>query len=451
MEFPPKPAIACIGVILLGLGLSPAMNAYDQGQIRVANTTPDAHSPSTQDEPRGQTGKHGKEHQRQDSPRQGVTPTPANNQKVPTPAPPVTPNPDQANRSAPNPSAEPEADHASDQPDCLAPSIEFERISGKDRFATAIAVSKKLYEARAEPHVILASAATFSDAIAALNASEPGNATPILLTPAEGLTPELEAELRRIATKDAKVTLIGGPDVLSDNLLAQVETFGYAVERIAGIDRVNTAMRIADHYPKPSRYREYVISPAGDFATSLVAGALAVHVNAAHVTGHTDPNVPNPVYGWLHERNPFNVWVVGDGLSPELSNRSSHFIHADMPPAVNAGMSYPGSRCASDGEPLAPGPVQQTIAERILVTAFRDATDIVVVDADSPVDGIAAGQMAAQYNAPILPLYRDMRFIDRYVGLIKTLGAKDRMIHFVGGKRSISDEVQGHFIDYLSR
>ncbi|WP_336249338.1 cell wall-binding repeat-containing protein [Stomatohabitans albus] len=424
MEYPPKAALAAFGAVALGLvahflfpdpqelpnqppeGATPSLGAYDQIPADSNQTITNESMASPE------------------SARTSPHPT----------------------KATPTASAEEE----DQSPRCLAPEIEFERVSGKDRFATAISVSKTLYKARSEDHVVLVSAMNYPDAIAALNTSKPGDATPILLTPSEGLTPEIEAELRRIATNDATVTVIGGPTVISDSLIAQVQGFGYTVERIAGPDRVTTSMSLADHYSKNARNRTYIISPADDYAVSLVAGALAVSRNATHVMSPTGSG-SNPVYGWLHERNPYELWVIGDGLSTALANRSSHFVHADIAPAIEQQVSYPESTCAPSADLLQPGPGQQTIAERVLTTAFRDATDIVVVDADSPVDGIAAGQMAAQYNAPILPLYRDMHLVDRYVGLIKTLGAKERMIHFVGGKRSISDGVKNHFVEYLSQ
>ena len=229
-----------------------------------------------------------------------------------------------------------------------------------------------------------------------------------------------------------------------------MQSFGYTTRRIYGQNRVETSLNIADAFPAKSPNPEFIITPANDYATSIVGAAFATTRNGTHILNHTDPNVQNPVYAWLHDRNPYQLWVLGEGTSTALANRSSLFISSGQAPHVPNTVSYPGSGCASSTDTLAPGPGQQTVAERTLLTAFRDATDIVFVDADSPVDGIAASQLAAEYNAPILPLYRDINHIKRYANLIKTLGAKERMIHFVGGKKSISEETQRFLLDTLS-
>lgn len=455
MDFPPKSILACLAVIVLGLVVHFERGPLTQRLTGEADppTAAMKASPIPTHTPSGR-----KEKQRTHEAEPSASASVAQVAPAPAVAPTGQTPPDQGQPPAeapPTPAVEAagESGRAGGESHlrCLAPLIEHERVSGKDRFATAIAVSKLLYEARSERHVVLASGANFPDAIAALNLSKAGDATPILLTPAEGLTPFIEAELRRIATKDAKVTIIGGPTVISDAVVQQIQTFGYQVERIHGQDRVETALKIADTYPKRPVNQEFVVTPADDYALSLVGGALAANHGGTQVLSPTDPKANNPVYGWIHDRNPYQITVLGDGISTNLANRSSQFFSTGQAPVVPTEMNYPESGCKSSTDLLPPGPGQQTVAERVMLNAFRDATDIIVVDADSPVDGIAAGQMAAQYNAPILPLYRDINHINRYVGLIKSLGAKERMIHFVGGKKSISEEVRNHFITYLAR
>lgn len=454
MDFPPKTIIASVAVIVLGLAVHFAYDPLKQVVTGYADAGREdtAATPNPTFTPSGRKEKgRDQETASPGAPAIARAAVPSGTEPETSSATPTSPTANTsagANPSAHDPTSEGlGASHLR----CLAPVIEDERISGKDRFATAIAVSKLLYNARSEPHIFLASGANFPDAIAALNASTAGDATPILLAPTDGLTQEIEAELRRVATKDAKVTIIGGPNLISDAIVQQVQTFGYQVERIHGQDRVETALKIAEAYPKRQVNQEIVVTPAGDYALSLVGGALAANQGSTQILSPTDPKVNNPVYGWIHARNPYQVTVLGEGISTGLAHRSSQFFSTGQAPTVPTEVSYPESGCETSTDLLPPGPGQQTVAERVMLSAFRDATDIIVVDADSPVDGIAAGQMAAQYNAPILPIYRDINHINRYVGLIKSMGAKERMIHFVGGKKSISEETRNHFIDYLSR
>lgn len=72
---------------------------------------------------------------------------------------------------------------------------------------------------------------------------------PILLTPSDHLPAALEEHLRgrveRTGISLERVTVIGGPDAVSETVVAQVRALGLEVERLAGADRAGTAVEVA--------------------------------------------------------------------------------------------------------------------------------------------------------------------------------------------------------------
>ena len=114
-----------------------------------------------------------------------------------------------------------------------------DRLSGSDREATAVAVSRAAWPTGAGT-VMLATSYDYADALSAAAAAGRVSAS-LLLTPANALPTDVAAELKRLAPK--RVILVGGEGVLSSALQKQVVGLvpGAKVERIAGADRYATS------------------------------------------------------------------------------------------------------------------------------------------------------------------------------------------------------------------
>lgn len=122
------------------------------------------------------------------------------------------------------------------------------RLEGKDRFETAIAVSnefKRLSDKNNEKveNVVLANAFDYPDSIASAPLSKIYNA-PLLLTEKDKLNSKTEAQLKKLKIK--KVFIVGGNGVVSQNVENKLKSMGIAVERLAGEDRYQTSLKIAN-------------------------------------------------------------------------------------------------------------------------------------------------------------------------------------------------------------
>lgn len=124
----------------------------------------------------------------------------------------------------------------------------MKRLEGKDRFDTAISVSnefKRLSDKNNEKveNVVLANAFDYPDSIASAPLSKIYNA-PLLLTEKDKLNSKTEAQLKKLKIK--KVFIVGGTGVVSQNVENKLKSIGITVERLAGENRYQTSLKIAN-------------------------------------------------------------------------------------------------------------------------------------------------------------------------------------------------------------
>ena len=124
----------------------------------------------------------------------------------------------------------------------------MKRLEGSDRFETAIAVSnefKRLSDKNNEKveNVVLANAFDYPDSLASAPLSKIYNA-PLLLTEKDKLNSKTEAQLKKLNIK--KVFIVGGTGVVSQNVENKLKSMGITVERLAGEDRYQTSLKIAN-------------------------------------------------------------------------------------------------------------------------------------------------------------------------------------------------------------
>lgn len=111
------------------------------------------------------------------------------------------------------------------------------RLAGANRFATAAAIDAEFN--RSCQFVYLASGLNFPDALASVPVAQR-----LLLTLPDRVPDETLARLE--ANPPSRIVLTGGPTTISTAVEQQLVGLGYNVDRIAGSDRYDTALRIAE-------------------------------------------------------------------------------------------------------------------------------------------------------------------------------------------------------------
>jgi putative cell wall-binding protein len=181
------------------------------------------------------------------------------------------------------------------------------RHAGRNRFATAVDVAAAV--AGNGPAVIVADGAAFADALAAGPAAARTGAA-LLLSDGQRLPPETGQWLDQ--HRHAEVLAVGGPAAAALP----------AAESIVGIDRVDTAVRLARRVFADATVAG--LGSADTFADALVGGAHAARQDAplllAFSAGTTDA-----LEGWLAEQSArLEVAYIYGGLDPVESGVVAH-------------------------------------------------------------------------------------------------------------------------------
>lgn len=150
----------------------------------------------------------------------------------------------------------------------------FVRIAGDDRFETAVAVAEKLKELGVSTEkVVIARSDDYADALAAA-AVKP--AMPILFAGKAkdtSLADATEDALTGLGVKDA--VIVGGTGVVSTGIEKQIDNMVGNVTRVAGDDRFETAVEIAEQFKPADGYKGAVLATGYGFADALAGGPYA--------------------------------------------------------------------------------------------------------------------------------------------------------------------------------
>ncbi|MDA3936790.1 MAG: cell wall-binding repeat-containing protein [Actinomycetota bacterium] len=122
------------------------------------------------------------------------------------------------------------------------PDVDIERVSGTSRYDTAAEIIRNNFAEGSSPVVVLATGAGFADALSASGLAGSYNA-PLLLTPRDTLDWNAASEMERLGADT--VIIVGGEAAISSAVGRELADRGYAVDRIAGTNRYDTAARVA--------------------------------------------------------------------------------------------------------------------------------------------------------------------------------------------------------------
>ncbi len=125
----------------------------------------------------------------------------------------------------------------------MTPSPQVFRLEGSDRYATALSVSRSMFETGTATTTVIASGENFPDALAASSLAG-AYGGPLLLTRRTSLPAGLLGELARIGT--TRVVIVGGTPAVDPSVAEALSTAGFAVDRVAGPNRYATAAAVAE-------------------------------------------------------------------------------------------------------------------------------------------------------------------------------------------------------------
>jgi putative cell wall-binding protein len=184
------------------------------------------------------------------------------------------------------------------------------RVSGDDRYATAVEVAKKI----TSTHAILVTGENYPDALAAGVLSY-HQGWPILLNSGSSLRPEVKAYIEANITT---VVIVGGPSAVPASIETELNSMNKSYGRASGDDRAATAVALAEYMATPTGVNfgagktAVAVVNGWDFPDALSAAPLAA-INGAPLLLTRSDSIPASTAKW-HVDNAAtisNIFVVG--------------------------------------------------------------------------------------------------------------------------------------------
>ncbi|MFC7612407.1 cell wall-binding repeat-containing protein [Actinokineospora soli] len=149
------------------------------------------------------------------------------------------------------------------------------RYAGLNRYETAVCASFWTWYDHVDTTpdvpkanaVVLARGDAFPDALAGGPLAGYVNG-PLLLTSPTTLLPSVKAEIQRVLKPGGTVYLLGGTGSLSSGVASSITSLGYTAKRLAGADRYQTAIRIAQEMPTTNLF---FVTTGTNFPDALAA------------------------------------------------------------------------------------------------------------------------------------------------------------------------------------
>lgn len=248
-----------------------------------------------------------------------------------------------------------------------APSAGVTVVEDDDPVALAVALSQLGWGDREAGGAVVGSADSFPDSLGAVPLAASVDGPALVVGP--GPLPAVVAdELRRVLPSAAPVFIAGGTFAVAEEAEQDIRNLGFRVQRVAGPNRVDTAVEIARALGAPA---PLFLAEASQSQYALVAGAAAARVGGAVLLSSTGSYFTE-TQEYVDQRDEtVTVVAVGRVLSDGRAN-----------------VSYDGDE------------VESSV---LLADAYvPEATTVVIAARSSFVPQLAGGSLAARLQAPLL-------------------------------------------------
>lgn len=187
---------------------------------------------------------------------------------------------------------------------------EVDRVSGENRYGTAMFLATERFEAKYVSHVFIASGEDYADALSG-GPRAGAEGSPILLTQDDNLPAETAYALEELDPD--LVTVLGGEEAVSEEVLAEIGEQTDEVRRVAGEDRYETSALLAE---QTAPGEAAMVASGEDFPDALAGTALAGHLGVDVPLLLTQPdNLPEATGSVLSDREPATVDLLGGELT----------------------------------------------------------------------------------------------------------------------------------------
>lgn len=295
-----------------------------------------------------------------------------------------------------------------------ASELRADRISGQDRYDTAVKVSQQGWDSAAT--VVLARGDQYADALAGVPLAHHLGG-PLLLSKTSSLPASTYDEIKRLGA--TKVVVLGGEGAVSKEVVAKLTQSGIAVERISGKDRYETAAKIANKF---GNYDTAVIASGLNFPDALSVSSYAAELGMPILLTR-DSSLPKATKDALAKAGVTKSYVIGGKLA----------VSDDVLNSVPKGYRISGN---------------SRYATSVAISKFfaDDTKSVYVSTGANFADALAGGVLAAKEGSGV---YLVGKNVTPELGEhLKDLGVE--YVDVLGGKLAVPDSILAELDEYLS-
>ena len=305
-----------------------------------------------------------------------------------------------------------------------------DRIEGNDRIETSVETSKDLYP-NGTNAVVLANAERYTDVLTAdpFAIQEKASA---LLTYKYELPEKTLKEIERLGAK--KIYISGGYDAVSKKVVDELAARGYEIFRFDGVNRYDTARKIAIKIREKGNTNAAELASGEDFPDALCMTPLAVKDHAPILLTKKD-SIPKYTKQALAEWDIENIKIGGldQAVSTEVEKQLKSGFEIEKNNKKDSNV-YDGAKAVKriGGEDR-----YETSAKLAKESYPESKLGVYATGEDFP-DALIAGNYAGTKEAPVLLVKGDSlpEPIEKY-----TKESKIKKATIIGGVNAVSDKV----------
>lgn len=295
-----------------------------------------------------------------------------------------------------------------------------DRVSGEDRYSTAVAATRKGFADTDAPISVayIASGQNYPDALSAGPAAVHQNGALLLVLPTS-IPSAVEAELQRL--KPQKIVIVGGVLAVGSAVEQQLRNLDHApdVIRLEGESRYETSRMVASYAWATSPVA--FLATGGNFPDALSAGPAAATVDAPLILiDGTATEIDEPTAALLTRLRTGETVVVGgpnvvtDALFDDL------FTYAPSVTRISGGSRY-------------------ETASSVVLAYFTDSALAFVATGENFPDALAGGALAGRVGAPLYLTPQNCLLTEVYVDLFYI---DTRELYLLGGSAALSAAIE---------
>lgn len=312
----------------------------------------------------------------------------------------------------------------------VTPPTDPDRIEGNDRIETSVETSEDLYP-NGTNAVVLANAERYTDVLTAdpFAIQEKASA---LLTYQYEIPEKTLKEIERLGAK--KIYISGGYDAVSKKVVDELAVKGYEIFRFDGVDRYDTARKIAIKIREKGNTNAAELASGEDFPDALCMTPLAVKDQAPILLTKKD-SVPKYTKQALAEWDIENIKIGGldEAVSKEVEKQIDKGFSIDKNKKDDSNV-YDGAKSINRFG----GKDRYETSTIIAANSCPMSRLGVYATGENFPDALIAGNYAGRKNAPVLLVKRDTlpKVVRDY-----TAKSEIRKVTVIGGVNAVSDKV----------